>query len=243
MSSMTGQQLGVLFRALVDDSDFTFFSQADVATALQLGYNEYVTYIANQVPTIYEKPYNFTLSGQGEYDLNGILFGPPTTLPAPPLVDNAYRLTRMHSVNNGQFPDMGYWLTATDTLEELWNVGPTGSAGVYNRGRWLLQGTKLMFSAQLTGTYRLYYLPAPTIDWAAAIATPNVFIDNTSPYQQLIAYFAVQSYAIRDWAENPALERKMGQLLQQLDRWLVKGRSGDSHKWVTPSRTNNRGGW
>ena len=338
---MTGQELRQLFRSLVDDPDGSFFSDADIATALSLGYNEYCTYIAMQQPQLFEKAYDFTLpqltynmtlvttpptvgsvatinstgggpyvyntvlgstqqsivnalvalaandtvwtftdgglgfqpgtghiiavhknpqpsndlitvsyantvggtftavqtnTGGGELELNGILFG------GNPTVGNAYRITRLYSRVPGQIPDFGYWLYACDTIEEMWNAGNSGITGVYNQARWCLQGTKLLFSAQLANTFRLYYLPAPTVNWTTAIATPGVFIDNTAPYQQLIAYWAVQAYAIRDWADNPALDKKFGQLLQELDRWLIRGRSGDSHKWVQASKVTNRGG-
>lgn len=242
MAYMTGQQLAQLFRQLVDDPDETFFTTADVANALALGYNEYVTYVGTQIPSMYERKYDFTLNGTGELELDGILFGA-----APTQGTNAYRITKLHTTNPGQFPDFGYWLPPCDTMEQLWSVGSMGGNNVYNQSKWMLQGTKILFSAQLTGTFRLYYLPTPTVDWATAIAAPGVFIDNTSPYQQIIAYWAVQAYAIRDWAQNPALEQKFRQLLQELDKWLVRGRAGDAHRWVQPGRQRNsigsQGGW
>ncbi len=232
---MNGQEMKNLFRALIDDPDQTFFSDQDIANALTYGYQEYVTYIANSCPSIFEKPYDFTLAGVAELDLTGILLGPT------PSVDSAYKITKISNTQIGQKPDFSYWLVPCNTLEELWSIGAPGFG---YQARWLLQGTKLMFSAQLSGTYRLYYLASPTINWTTAIQSSTSFIDNTLPFQQIIVYFAAQAYAIKDWAENPALERKFQQLLQELDRWIVKGRSGQASRWVQHSKTRNGGtGW
>lgn len=328
--AMTARDLAILFKQLVDDPDNTFFTMSDIAQALALGYFEYQQYVANQIPQIYEKSFDFqiptksviwtgipqtgdvatlvlggvpyaytvlitdttmsqvaakvaaltvvdpnfavgavgpadnvitkqgagnvaatyvpiglgnggvTVQGVagGEVNLDGIFFG------ASPTSGNSIdRITRIYSTNGNQSPNFGYPVVACDTLEELWNAGTNGVSGVYNQGRWCLQGTSLMFNAQLANTYRMYYLPTPNLNWPLLINTQG-FVDNSPGFaQQLIAYYAVQAYAIRDWADNPALERKFQQLKTQLDKYLTKNRSGDSHRWVKASKSSTFSGW
>jgi hypothetical protein len=237
---MTGQEIYNLCKSLADDPDNSFMSQADWAGALQQGYSLYQQYITDRVPEIFERSYNFTITAASEYELDGILFGAN-----PSQGKVAYRITRMHTVNVGSTPDFGLWVVPAGTLEQMWaNTGYTGY-GNFNPGVWCLQGTKLMFNIQQTNTLRLYYVAngKSLAEWVTAIATAGVFIDNTPDFaQQAIAYFAYSTYAIKDWSDNPTLERKFNRILQQVDSWLTKNRAGDAHRWVKPGRQGGNGG-
>lgn len=236
---MTGPELYRLCKQLADDPDNTFMTQSDWASALQQGYAAYQNYVANLMPDIYEKTYDFTLTGQSTYDLDGILFGEN-----PSQGKVAYRLTKLHTVNVGNTPEFGQWVTPASTMEQLWAITGTTGYGNFNPGKWMLQGTKILFNIQNNGVFRLYYIPNPytATEWASKIVTAGSFIDNTPDFaQQAIAYFAYEQYAIKDWSENPALSRKFQELLQQIDQWVAKNRTGDSHRWVQPGRQGRQG--
>lgn len=232
---MTGPDLLRLCQTLADDPDNTFESNIDWVDALQQGYASYQAYINRQNPQIFEKQFDFTVVNAGEYDLDGILFG------ANPSQNTiAQFISRIYIRNPGQVPDFSYELVACNSIEELWAGSNLGIGWV--NARWTLQGTKLLFNAQMSQPLRLYYLPdaPPTSFWATAVSTPNSFIDNTPGFaQQLIAYFAMDAYAAKDWTDNPVVQRKMGQLMQQVDRWLTKGRNGAASRWVKSSRNPN----
>jgi hypothetical protein len=175
-----------------------------------------------------------------EVNLDGILFG---NNPSQGKV--AYRLTKMHTVNVGQQPDFGLWVQPAGTMEQLWNITSTTGYGNFNPGKWLLQGTIIKFNIQQTSSLRLYYIAnGPTAaEWLTLINSSNQFVDNTPDFaQQCIAYFAYSQYAIKDWAMNDQLQAKFGQLMQQVDRWLAKNRTGDAHRWVQPGRQGLQGG-
>jgi len=237
---MTGPELYALCKSLADDPDESFMSKQDWANALQMGYASYQQYVGDSIPEIYEKPYDFALSAQSEKDFNGILFG------ATPSVGKvAYRITKIHTVNVGQQPDFGLWLQPAATMEQLWNITSTTGYGNFNPGKWCLQGTMMKYNLQLTGNYRLYYLPnGPTAaEWLTLITTPASFVDNTPDFaQQCIAFFAYSQYAIKDWSQNDQLQSKFDQLLRQLDQWVAKNRTGDAHRWVQPGRQGLQGG-
>ena len=234
---MDGRDLLHLCQALADDPDDTFQSNTNWVEALQAGYASYQQYIYKQNPQVYEKVYDFTVNNAGEFDLDGILFG---ATPSENTI--ASMVSRIYIRVPGQVPDFGYELTACGSIEELW-AGTNLGLG-WNNLRWTLQGTKILFNAQITQPLRLYYLPdaPPTTFWTTAIASPGVFIDNTPAFaQQAIAYFAMDAYSVRDWVDNPVLQRKFNQILQQIDRWLTKGRNGAASRWVKASRNPNSG--
>lgn len=198
--------------------------------------------VAPVVSSSFSFPCSTTQTGVplAEVNLDGILFGAN-----PAVGKTAYRLTKMHTVNVGQQPDFGLWVQPASTMEQLWNITSTTGYGNFNPGKWLLQGTVIKFNIQQTAALRLYYLPnGPTAaEWLTLINSPNQFVDNTPDFaQQCIAYFAYSQYAIKDWAMNDQLQLKFNQLLQSLDRWLARNRTGDSHRWVQPGRQGLQGG-
>ena len=330
---MDGKQLYRLCKSICDDADVSFMTQSDWADALQQGYASFQQYVADKVPEIFEKQFDFAVPGVGalwsgtpnpgdtatlqvnaltyvytvltgdtmasvasaltslatgnvaalvsntgaltqvfpravgaaavtttytrtgpstgavtqsalsqtDVNLDGVLFGA-----TPALGKVAYRITKIHTLNVGQQPDFGLWLTPASTLEQLWAV-PVGTGyGIWNPGKWCLQGTQLKFNLQQTNSFRLYYIPngMSVAEWASAIVTPGSFIDNTPDFaQQLIAYFAVQAYNIKDVFANPVQDRKFSQLLQQTDRWLAKNRTGDASRWVQAGRQGPNAGF
>jgi hypothetical protein len=175
-----------------------------------------------------------------EVSMDGVIFGD-----TPYVGKVAYRISKMHTVNAGQSPDFGLWVQPAGTMEQLWNITSTTGYGNFNPGKWLLQGTVLKFNIQQTSLLRMYYIPngPGASEWLTLISSPGQFVDNTPDFaQQCIAYFAYSQYAIQDWATNPELQAKFGQLLQQLDRWLARNRTGDAHRWVQPGRQGLQGG-
>ena len=233
---MTGQELYALCKQIADDPDVTFETQANWASALQMGYASYQAKIAEQLPSLYEKSYDFTVSSAASFELNGILFGA-----TPSTGDRLYKITKMHNVNTGSIPDFGGWVQPATSMDQLW-AGAVGGAGAGAPGawgswRWMLQGTKILFSCQLVQALRIYYIPSPTINWNTAIANPGVFIDNTPDFaQQAIAFYAYQYYAIKDREQNVVAQQRFDSILKQIDIWITRGRNGDASRWVQSGR-------
>ncbi|CAB4161881.1 hypothetical protein UFOVP777_9 [uncultured Caudovirales phage] len=212
-------EIAQLFRGYADDPDQTFFSDADVAVALKLGYQEFRNIVFKAAPEVYETTYSANVAGTS-LALAGILFG------ANPTKTRCLRITRVEMVSD---------LTANAAFQGL--MDPASSRENLYSGwaqtRWLIQGTNLIFSASVARAIRINYLPDDTLNWAAGIVSgSNVYVDDLTNFHDLVALLAYQQYAIRDFTDNPALVQQLRKRLADFAGFLSMGRTGDADRWV-----------
>ena len=216
---MTIEEVAMMFRRLVDEPDTTFFSDAEVAAALKQGYAEFRGMVFKAMPEVYERTYSANVVGNS-LALAGVLFGASPTQP------RCLRVTRIEQVSD---------TTATATFQGLLDAAASKES-LYSLGypvRWLLQGTNLLFSENLTRAIRINYLPADQLNWTAGIVpASNVSIDDITDYHDLIALFAVQQYAIKDFASNKVLMQQYAKRVADFQSFLSSGRGGDAARWV-----------
>lgn len=188
-------QVFELFKQYCDEPDTTFLTDANSATYLGMGYNEFRTTIQQVDPQAFSTSVVITANGN-TYDLDSASGNPVTLLGSSPAIGGA----------------------PTQPMITLLNVRYTNAAGT-NRGRMFrmvsnlrtletdyesvsLINTVLTFSITISGTVLVTYVAEPSITWSA---TSTSFIDNFGMFHDLIALYAYKQYAIRDAAANPII--------------------------------------
>lgn len=215
-------EIAQIFRGYSDDPDGSFFTDADVAVALKLGYQEFRNIIFKAAPEVYETTHtmNAVVPNGAVLALSGILFG------ANPSSPRCLRITRIERVSSVTTPNTFQGLIEpASSVENLYMGGYTT--------RWLLRGDAIRFSAEINSAIRINYLPDDTTNWTAGIVPgSNVYLDDLTNFHDLVALLAYQQYAIRDFGENPVLVQQAGKRLLDLQGFLSMGRTGDADRWV-----------
>lgn len=215
---MLVEELYLYLRDLTDDSDDSFMSQAKYVRALKLGYNEFRQLVYKMAPEVFESYIIGNVAGVNYYGLNTVILGITTTS------TRATRITRVASYESSTGRNK-FFYEPVASLEQLEAVGWDT--------KWVLQGTVLTFSNNITDTIKIYYLPIDTVDWTAGIVTgSNKYIDDLGEYHDLIALMAAKQYSIKDYALNPVLEAQYQKRLKDFTDYLSAGRNGDAYRWV-----------
>lgn len=216
---MLVEEVYALLRQYIDEPDLTMVNgTTDPVAMLKQGYRQFRALVFKSAPEIYELTYSTTLSNTDTLSLNNILLG------ATPTSTRAERITRVARVSSGKF---SFFYNPVATLEQLYSSSDSWHAN------WLLQGTTLTFSENVTGDLKVYYLPTDTVDWSTGIvAGSNKFIDDLGEFHDLIALLATRQYAIRDYAINPVIEEQIKIRTKEFVSFLTLGRNGDASRWV-----------
>lgn len=218
---MLVEQVATLFRGYCDDQDTSFLTDANVATYLQQGYAELRNVVFARMPELYEITYSANVT-TNSLALAGVMFGKTVTQ------RRCLRITRVEQVSD---------TSATATFQGL--LDPAASKeSLYSdqywlTPRWLLQGTTLLFSQNMGRAVRINYLPDDNVNWVGGIVPASAeYIDDLTQFHDLIALFAYQQYAIRDFASNGPLNAQYQKRLADLHSFLSMGRTGDADRWV-----------
>lgn len=225
-------EIAQYFRRLVDDQDTTFLTQADVAQALQLGYAQFRELVASHQPDILQAAYQATVPNSFTLDLNNILFGTTPTQP------RCLRILRIQELN--QDGSIRRVIRPAGSIEQLRTGGWAALA------MWTLQGRVLRFNYQCNATIQIVYMPVDTVNWTAGIIPgSNVYIDDLVQYHDLIALFAVQQYAIRDFQMNPGVQVQLDRRLKDFLSFLTSTRDGDAARFCQfeDADLDSTGGW
>ena len=207
---MTPAQVAAKFRQYIDEPDQTFVSDADVETYLDDGYREFRNMVCDINPMIYNATEEVTLSDVREYDLDPVFMG------ANPTATNG-RLVRLNSVVK---------VDSSGLVTERFGAVSNVRALEVTPSSYYLSGTILKFTRKLTGTYTVEYAPEGAITW-----TSTGFLDNLTPFHDLVALLAYRQYAIVDGAESAPILRQTATRLKEFQEYL-QARAFDGYDYV-----------
>ena len=207
---MTPAQVAAKFRQYIDEPDQTFVSDADVETYLDDGYREFRNMVCDINPMIYNATQEVTLSDVREYDLDPVFMG------ANPTATNG-RLVRLNSVVK---------VDSSGLVTERFGAVSNVRALEVTPSSYYLSGTILKFTRKLTGTYTVEYAPEGAITW-----TSTGFLDNLTPFHDLVALLAYRQYAIVDGAESAPILRQTATRLKEFQEYL-QARAFDGYDYV-----------
>jgi hypothetical protein len=213
---MNVTQVYDLFRALIDETDQTFLTDAQAESYLAQGYREFRQTVYSIEPDIYNTHYTFTGTGK-IFSLDGTLLGSGAT-------HRMERFLRLGQINSIAGNVIQYYLEACPSQEQL------------NReqGEYCLSGRNIVFGSERTDPFRIEYVPASTVDWTKHGAADNEYIDDLQDQHPLIALLAAQYYQIRDGAANPVLQTQLAQKRIDLVYYLTQGRNAAGSHYITP---------
>lgn len=210
---MTVDDVAKLFRRYMDEPDQTFVDDAQIATWLSLAYDDFRSVVVDMAPYVYAKEHVVTLSNARTLDLNGALLGQAASAST-----RLYQLVDIYRVNN-----------ATDINNVIRRLVPTlNLKSVYDGGAdYGLKGTVLNFTTEMTGVFRIDYIPEQFIDWTNGLVPgSSVYIDDLNRFHDIIALTAYLQYAIVDSAENPQLVALFARRQKQLKEYLENRAGG-----------------
>ncbi len=213
---MTVDELVSKFRQYIDEPDQTFVSDADVNTYLDDGYREFRNMVCDINPVIYNVTANITLSSAISHDLAAVA---PKLLGSDAAASPG-RLVRLNTIvkrnSDGRIVER---LEAVSNEQAL-DVVPCS---------YYLANTVLRFSSRLTGTYEVNYVPEVNLTWTGDSA--DTFIDNLSPFHDLIALLAYRQYAIIDGAESEPVLRQAATRMSEFKEYL-QARAYDGYDYI-----------
>ena len=216
---MTPAQVTTKFRQYIDAPDQTFVSDADGETYLSDGYREFRNMVCDINPMIYNVTEQMTFSDERTHDLSVSTGDAKSLLGATPTAPGG-RMVRLNSINKVNTDG-----TVTQRLEAVSNV----TALDVVPSSYYLANTTLRFSSSLTGTFNVNYVPEVTITWTGG--SPSAFIDNLTPFHDLIPLLAYRQYAIVDGAESEPILRQTATRLNEFQEYL-QARAFDGYDYV-----------
>ena len=229
---MNTAELRQTFRDFIDESDTTFFSDADVARYLSLGYDHFRSKVCEHDLSYYQisvtlqgatSP-SFDLATQDVLDSGG---APQRALGAAATAGfRLYKLVRVYFQSLGaSFP--GAFLKPVASAEQVYSPN-------YLTSKFCLEGTKLIFASTYTGEMTMDYVPYHNVDFAAP---GNNFIDDLGQFHDLIALYAYGYYSIADVGTNIEVEKKIAKRERQLEDYLTTGRQASANFYVNYRRS------
>lgn len=243
---MNTLEVADLFKNYCDESDATFMDNAQVASYLNLGYDQFRKIITEQDNNYYYNITQIVPTGQS-YNLAlstnpvRILGQFPTDLPM-------YRLLRV-GYANGAASSAG---TLTNYAPLYLKPGRTTVDVTNGINMYMYFAQSLLFSNNMVQSPILIeYVPKALRDVGAAPApappgtrlydpyftTTNTtvagsYIDDLSEFHDLIALLAYRQYAIKDFATNPVLEAHRTERIEDLKDFFASGASWAARTFV-----------
>lgn len=229
---MNSVEIATYLRSMVDDPDLTFVSNVELAMMLQAGYSSFRRVVLNNSSSYYEQGYDFLAPNSYTVDLNNLFLGQTPTQP------RLEKIVRLHAIDAVPMTMRGRIFRPAASLENLMSNTTFGDTS------WWLQNRKITFSNQLAVPFHMDYIPADTTVWTTAVTTPT-FIDDlvASEWGDLVALLAIQSYKIKDFAQNPMHDALLNQRMQDFKAFLNHGRSGDASRFVQAEDDAGISGW
>lgn len=202
---------------LCDDADSSFVTPAIASVWLQIGEREFRRFISSIDPSIYTIGYNMTAAGS-TLSLDNILLG---ATPTQPRLERIVRvLTMSGTVIQKEIP----LVTSFEALR-----GRAAARGVCC----FLQGRTLYFSAELSASIQIQYIPVSQVDWVTGLTAAAFIDDMAAMFGDMIALYAMQQYKIKDFAENPLQYLQLQRREAALRSLLTQGRNGDASRYFT----------
>ena len=231
---MLTDEVATLFRRYCDEPDSSFLSEADVALYCKLGYAEFRNMVNEYSPSTIQRVTPIVVVNQIQYDLaqaddpfpNG---NPATALGTPSIMGANPNMTTnsLHWTSIGRMTRLlSVYLADPTTLQPRAKFQVMSKDTTFYPGApmVMLQGTKLTFSGNMTGTFLIKYnfeqeiglstgLGAVAVNqtdqsWLDLVTGAIVSLpinDDLQQWHDLIALMAYDQYAIIDAASNQQL--------------------------------------
>lgn len=219
------------FRKVIDESDNTFMSQADVAQFLSIGYDEFRFFVTDIEPNIFHRVQVTPVINLNEFDL-AVTAAPFNAILGPNALDadRMQQMMRVTTISRGTSPPVGTIYEPVYSYESLISSGFTWP------NRYMIQGTKMLFQ-QVPGTdLRIEYIPQSVVDWSNLNVPPGPpgpeWIDDLIQFHDVIALMAAKNYAIADGADSSQVQLQLKMRSDQLKEFLTRGRLVPANRWV-----------
>ncbi len=220
---MNTAQIAELFKQYVDDSDLTFMDDATKVNFLNLGWRELTFKAAESDSNLFGTSQNYININADTLDLAAPGATGNAIMGSAPVADRLYRLMRVARSDAGTGLAR-YYLQASNSLVEMRN-------GV---NRYMLRGTQLLFSEQADSCL-VEYVGFPTEPFTVGNTATGggVYLNEIATYYgDLIALMACKHYQIKDFAANPVLMAQLAMRKNELDSYLMTGRSWNQNNNV-----------
>jgi hypothetical protein len=239
-------QVRAYFRNLIDETDVTFVSDADIGLYLKIGYDQFRKVVTDIDPWSYAityvfapgnvTSYNMATQAAGSRLLGGLWDGSVAGNNDPPRLQRILALAR----ESGTARVPSFYFKATDNSAQL-NGIVTATAATY-----MWQREQLVFDAIPPASLILYYVPSQEIgqdqvagsvgvDWTGILpaAFPG-YIDVFEEFHDLIALYAAQQYTMRDAAAQPIISAQLKARIEEFKSYLMFGRVIGANNQVVP---------
>lgn len=215
------REIASLFRKLVDEQDTSWLTASDVALYLKQGYEEFRRHVTASDRAIYEQ--HATLAVPSPTQMVPLSTGTVKLLGSS-VSAGKQRLIRLFEVfpsdANG-IPTGSY--TAARTGKEVLGFTPSTASPLY-----YLTGVDLMFSVPISGYITLSYYGESLVDWTKQASGDNEWVDDLTPFHDLIAMYAAKLYSARDGGQNPMLQSLTADRTRQLIDFVQTSRSTEA---------------
>lgn len=241
---MNSYQLAQLYRRYADEADSTFLEDADVATHLQVAYDEFRSLVNSINPHFYKLAGDLTLpAASGNVVTLFLAGGTPAPANTPSLMGPTPNILGIPVARLER-------IVGIELLQGGTPVGPIRSSrNFYTSPGYLFSGQTLQFSQGYSGSQvRIHYIPQQSIGvtlvplnyeptWATAITFSGArFIDDLGSFHDLIALMALEQYAILDGAKNEQVMTRIAFRKRALESYL---QSMDEHGAMFVSRDDS----
>ena len=191
---MTPAEVAARFVLYMDEPDQTFINDALIETFLDGAYQQFRDLVTNINPYIFTSAQPVTFNGR-TFDLDPFFLGPLSAarmLRLLAIVQDTPNIVKMNIVQD----------------PEALRVTPLGV---------LWTADTLTFAADVTGDWQILYLAEADITWTGA---PTAFLDDLTPFHDVIALLAYAQYAIMDSATNEQILRHLQMRLVNLEEYV-----------------------
>jgi len=223
MSMIYVENVAAYLRTIIDESDTTFVSDADISTFLSIAYEEFRQLVSDIDPNQFIVSENYTLAAADTLDLSAvanIIMGASVVAPQQRLMQIVRIVSLDGSGNVTNILQPVYSYESLITQDGAWN------------SRYMLQGTTIKFSALQTGIIRIEYVPLSSVDWAQITTGDNEFIDDMVAMHDLIGLLAAKSYFMIDGADNKSILMQIQTRLGHLNDFTERGRIRNANRYV-----------
>jgi len=217
------ETVAAYLRTIIDESDATFISDADISTFLSIAYEEFRQLVSDVDPNQFIVSQNYTLASADTLDLSAvanIIMGASVVAPQQRLMQIVRIVSLDGSGNVTNIMNPVYSYESLITQDGAWN------------SRYMLQGTTIKFSALQTGVIRIEYVPLSDVDWTQITTGDNEFIDDMVAMHDLIGLLAAKSYFMIDGADNKSILTQIQTRLGHLNDFTERGRIRNANRYV-----------
>ena len=218
----TVNEIALLMRQFIDESDATFYTPADVQVGVLYGIDRFQNIVQSIDENKFTSEVLINPNGVEDYPLDGgkpvAIFG--ETL-APTGVKRAKRIIKLYTkANSSGWGGPIIW-EPCQSVEQLlarrtvWSNMVPIRAGLY-----FLNNYTLMFPFKVQLPITILYQCQDRIHGTVK----GGWVDDFNMFADLIAMFAVEPYYIRNGTTNPVYEQRKAQRLQELQLFVMQGR-------------------